>query len=399
MISYTKAIEIIRKQITLASTEKLPLLSALGKVSASEIKSAMAVPSFRNSAMDGFAVKSSTVTTENTSLHFTQSIAAGDVILDGKSECVQIMTGAIVPEIYDAVIPIEDTSIIGDKVTFNRPAKQFENIREVGEDVKLKQVLLKKGDMINAEKTMLLAALGCSEIEVYKLPNIHIISTGKEISDDYGASLATGKIYNSNAPYLLARCVSEGLAAIYEGIIADDAHEFEQHIQQIPAGSIIISTGAVSKGEWDFIPESLKKLGATIHFHRVNIRPGKPILFATLANGSYFFGLAGNPISTAIGFQFFVLPFVRFLQGRELQKPLIAKLANDFTKKGDFRQFLKANLTNNANGELLVDISGGQESFKISPMAQSNAWVVLNEGQAQLKAGDLVTVFPFGGSL
>jgi molybdopterin molybdotransferase len=399
MISYTQAIEIIRKQTTLASTEKLSLLSALGKISANDVASSMNVPSFRNSAMDGFAVRATEVATAGVTLKFSQTIAAGDLTKNSNGECVQIMTGAIVPDCYDAVIPVEDVVIIGEMVTFYRPAKPLENIRNIGEDVQIGQVVLQRGKAVSAEKIMLLAALGIAEIEVFATPKFHILSTGKEITDDYSEPLPVGKIYNANAPYLLARCAEEGLSANYDGIFADDADEFEQHIQQIPAGSIIISTGAVSKGEWDFIPESLKKLGATIHFHRVNIRPGKPLLFATLPNGSYFFGLAGNPISTAIGFQFFVLPFLQFLQGKEPQQPLIAKLTNDFTKKGDFRQFLKANLTNNANGELLVDISGGQESFKISPMAQSNAWVVLSEEQTQLKAGDLVTVFPFGGSL
>jgi molybdopterin molybdotransferase len=395
MISYDEAVTYIKKNSNSQLTEKLSLLAALGKISASDIVSNMAVPSFRNSAMDGFAVKAADLVVAGMALHFTQAIAAGDVAENNYGQCVQIMTGAPVPDIYDAVIPVEYTTISKDKVTFNRPAKQHENIRNIGEDIEVGAAVLKIGDVISAEKIMLLAALGIAEIVVYKLPNIHIISTGKEIIDDTNTPLSDGKIYNSNAPYLLARCAQEGFVANYGGIIADDATAFEKRISQIPSGSVIITTGAVSKGAWDFIPESLNNLGAETLFHRVNIRPGKPVLFARLPNGSWFFGLPGNPISAAIGFRFFVQPLMRYLQGLAPEKPIKAKLATNFTKKGNFCQFLKATITNNNSAEIIADISSGQESFKISPMAEANAWVMLEETQMENKIGNIVAVFPF----
>ena len=175
-------------------------------------------------------------------------------------------------------------------------------------------------------------------------------------------------------------------------IVRDDPKLFESKIAAIKEPAILISTGAVSKGVWDFIPESLKDMGATIHFHRVNIRPGKPVLFATLPNGSFYFGLPGNPISAAIGFTFFVMPLVQTLQGLPDAPPLMAALENSFTKRGDFRQFLKASVWLDETGGLRAQISDGQESFKISPMAANNAWVVLEEGKTAAKAGDRVPV-------
>lgn len=400
MIPYRQALQIILQHTGVRKTEKLPLLSAHSRISAAEITSAMQVPSFCNSAMDGFAVRCADIagaTVEQPiALPIMRTIAAGDVVtMETASGASQIMTGAPVPEPYDAVIPVEEVMVAGDEVSFMRPAREHENIRFPGEDVRLGQRVLRRNETIATERVMLLAAVGVAEVEVYQLPALHILSTGKEITDNAGAPLPEGRIYNSNAPYLIACCREEGFTPEYGGIIADDPAAFEQAIASITPGSVIITTGAVSKGTWDFIPESLKHLGATTHFHRVNIRPGKPVLFATLPNGSWFFGLPGNPVSAAIGFRFFVLPLLWALQGLEPEQPLMARLENGFIKKGNFRQFLKSRLSANAKGELVATVSSGQESFKISPVAESNAWVMLEEDRLECKAGTMVSVLPF----
>lgn len=404
MIGYSEALQIVLQQAGRPQTETRPLLAALGRISAAEIKSAMDIPSFRNSAMDGFAVRladiASATAEHPVTLPVTRAVAAGDagVSCDNTAVAMPIMTGAVVPELFDAVIPIEKVSAESDSAIFRRAAKSGENIRLSGEDVRLGQAVLRRGDAITPERIMLLAALGIAKLQVHKLPALHILSTGKEITDDTSSLLPEGKIYNSNAPYLLARCHEEGIAAQYEGIIGDDAEAFEIRIRAVPAGSVIVTTGAVSKGAWDFIPDSLKRLDAETHFHRVNIRPGKPVLFATLQNGSRFFGLPGNPISAAVGFRFFVLPLVRALQGLVPEQPVMARLENAFVKKGNFRQFLKATLTNDADGGLSVAIAFGQESFKIFPLAESNAWAALEEDRLEYGAGTLIPVFPFSAA-
>lgn len=405
MISYQEAMRILlSQQAATPQTEKLPLLAALGKTAADDVAGMMNIPSFRNSAMDGFAVRCADIASATPSRPVIRpvlrAIAAGDIVkMEAESGVVQIMTGTLVPELYDAVVPLEDVTLDGDMVAFRRPAKAHENIRFPGEDVRLGQVALRRGDIVSAERSMLLAALGVAEVKVYKLPALHILSTGKEITDHANAPLPEGKIHNANAPYLLARCQEEGFTAHYGGMIADDAEEFEERIRAVPADSVVITTGAVSKGAWDFIPASLNRLGAVTHFHRVNIRPGKPVLFATLPGGGWFFGLPGNPVSAAIGFRFFVLPLMRALQGRAPERPIMAKLENGLTKKGDFRQFLKAKLQVNSCGELFVAVSCGQESFKISPMAESNAWAVVEEDRLKCAAGAPVAVFPFADRL
>lgn len=400
MITYQEALRIIGKHASPIGKETWALMDGLGKISAADIESPMQLPSFRNAAMDGFAVRRADLAAASTAQPLTLPVAgivaAGDASSHQANGALQIMTGALVPEPFDAVIPIEDVVVQDSNVTFTRPAKEHENIRFPGEDVPKGQPVLRQGQVITPERLMLLAALGIDKVEIWKLPDIYIFATGKEITEPTASLLSLGKIYNSNAPYLLACCQQERFTAHYGGIIADDAEEFESRINAIPAGSVIISTGAVSKGAWDFIPDSLKRIGAHIHFHRVNIRPGKPVLFATLPNGSYFLGLPGNPISAAVGFRFFVMPLLLTMQGLPLEQPIMAKLQNSFIKKGNFRQFVKANLRTTGNGEWIVSVSSGQESFKISPLAEGNAFAVLAEELLECEPGMLVPVFPYG---
>lgn len=397
MISYSEALKIITSQASAPKAQRVPFMQAFGKIAAEDVKSPIQVPSFRNSAMDGFAVcavQLAAATEQNPiTLKIAAAIAAGDdVAATDASNAAQIMTGAVIPEPYDAIVPVELAAIDGGMVTFSRPARMGDHVRLPGEDVRKGQCVLRRGEVITAEAIMLLSALGIADAAIAQMPRLHILSTGNEITDDYTAPLQGAQIYNSNAPYLLAAAQQQGLEARYEGIVRDEPALFESRIAAVKEPAIIISTGAVSRGVWDFIPESLKKMGATIHFHRVNIRPGKPVLFATLPNGSFYFGLPGNPISAAIGFTFFVMPLVRALQGRPEPLPLVATLDNSFTKKGDFRQFLKSELWLDDAGSLRVRIADGQESFKISPMAANNVWVVLDEARTDAKAGERVPV-------
>ncbi len=398
MISYLDAIQILLSQATPTKTETRKVVDAIGCVASQDIASTMNLPRFQNSGMDGFAVRCEDIASaskENpVNLKILRAIAAGDAIplIEGKGT-EQIMTGAPVPDQYDAVIPVEEVEINGDILTLRRPGVLQENVRKAGEDIALGEVFIQKGDLITNERLLLLAALGVSEIEVFKIPDLYIFSTGKELVDHTESNLKESQIYNSNAPYLVAIAKMHGLNAIYKGTIADDEAIFKQQISSIPQDSMIITMGAVSKGVWDFIPKSLEELGAKTHFHRVNIRPGKPFLFSTLPNGNQVFGLPGNPISTAVGFRFFLLPLFRFMRGQAPEKYIQAKLVNSFKKKINFRQFLKAHFSISDQGEACVEILGGQESFKISPLARCNAWVILEEREnLQYDADSLVSV-------
>jgi molybdopterin molybdotransferase len=400
MISYATAQDIISQQAAKhLNYRTVPLLEASGGICAQKLTSAINLPPFRNAAMDGFAVRSETLKDATPDhpvrLDITATILAGGHVPDTTQGISRIMTGAQVPACYDGVIPVEHVTSANGQATFTRPCQAQENIRAIGEDVKQGDVILNQGERITPEHIMLLAACGYREVEICKLPDIYIFSTGNELILPLNNEqpLPQGRTFNSNTPYLLAKARQYHVTAHDQGIIADDSQAFEEAVEALPPDSIIISSGAVSKGDKDFIPHSLSRLGATLHFHRVNIRPGKPVLFAGLPNGSLYFGLPGNPISTGVGFEFFIVPLLCALQSVAAPQPIMAKLSADFHKKGDFRQFLKSTLRIDQTGQLEAIISQGQESFKIASLAQANAWVSLDENTTHWRAHEIVPVF------
>lgn len=394
MISFNEALSIINEASYKPNTKKYDILESLGMVCGVDIKAQINVPSFDNSAMDGYGVKVAWLKNATFSgpikIEKRKIIAAGDFdpVNDEHATC-HIMTGAKCPVWVEAVVPIEKTKVDDSFVSFFEPVTNGENIRRIGEDSKTGETLINSGTMIKPEHIMVLASQGIKKIEAYGKPKIKIIATGNELQPYDSGELQAGKIYNSNAPYLMSKSKQLGLDAEFIGIFQDDIIKFADFLDRHTQNSIIISTGAVSAGLWDFVPEALKLVGANIHFHKVNIRPGKPILFATLKNGSLFFGLPGNPISSAIGFEFFVKQALSDLMAIEPVQVFEAVSISSFSKKFKGTQFLKA------KSEFLkncfeTSILEGQESFKIKPFCTANSWVILNDGISEIELGQLL---------
>ena len=401
MISYTQALELIRKHAHIINTEMIELKSALGRIASTDIFSPLDLPTFNNSAMDGFAVKSKDcqlATPENPVLLAVGMTlqARANIQIELEAECSAIMTGAPVPDIYDAVIPIEFvelTEIAKKKyISINSPVKAGANLRLIGQDVSKNQLIVKAGTQLRAQDIMLLAACGISQIKVYTKISLAIATTGEEISDNYQQALEFGEIYNANAPLLESLANMPALEARYAGILGDDPKFLKEFIKNSKE-QILITTGAVSMGEWDFIPQTLKMLGAEIIFHKVAIRPGKPILFAILNDGRYFFGLPGNPVSSFVGWRFFVFPLLRYLMHLSEEIGIKAKVENNFIKKHSLRQFLRANLEIN-QAQVQIIISADQESFKIHTLTCNNVWAIAEESQHQINQGELITILP-----
>lgn len=405
MISYLEALDILRRAEPFAPVQS-PLLAATGQVSAQNVTSNVSVPPFDNSAMDGFAVRSAdTLDAKEDNpviLPVSGSTVAGDQPSGGTVGAWEIMTGAPVPEAYDAVVKIEDVTITAQDVQgrpaticLTRPVPTRNNIRRAGEDISPGDAILKTGTVITPHHIMALATIGCASISVARKPDITVFSTGKEIIDDVEASLQPGQIRNSNGPYLMAALAALPVHAKYGGVIADEPDVFEARMADVLIQSdLIISTGAVSAGRHDFIPDSLRKLGAKIHFHKVGIRPGKPILYARFPDGTHYFGLPGNPVSAAVGLRFFAMPLLRHLQGLGKEMPVRANLTAPYRKKPGLRFFAKAHLATTEDGQLQVEILHGQESFKIQPLLKANGWAVLPETISDVDAGTMVDVFP-----
>jgi molybdopterin molybdotransferase len=397
MIDYDDALARIRSRCVPMAGEPCSSGLASDRVLAVPVVAAADLPPFDNSAMDGFALAGGEQAVAGGSVHVVAGMqAAGDAPSRSDGLAYEIMTGARMPDGLDRVIPVERTEPLpgGDAAEGIRlldAVVRGQNVRYAGSDVAIGEAVLAAGRRIDPAASMLLAALGIAEVVVAKRPRVAIISTGKELSDDPSRPLAAGAIRNSNGPYLEAALRMAGAEVVSRATVDDTVDTFREALRRaIDTGvDIVVSTGAVSMGRYDFIPDTLRELGADIAFHKVAIRPGKPLLFASFRNGPLLFGLPGNPISTAIGMRFFVAPALRTMLGLAPERPLRA-LIDTARPKSNLRHFLKANVRVDDEGRLRAAVLGGQESFRIRPLVEANAWVVVPEEGS----GELVDVYP-----
>lgn len=241
-----------------------------------------------------------------------------------------------------------------------------------------------------------LATLGISRVRVFKKPRFAFISTGRELIDDLSADLGCGQIYNSNRPYAVEMLKAMGADCVFAHTIADDPEAFERTLADIAAQKpdLIISSGAVSAGEFDFVRSVLEKSGAEILFHKIKLKPGKPNLLARLPNGTLYFGLPGNPVATAAGLRFLVTPALRSMMSLPPEKPLYARAMNGFTKKAGLHMLFKAHIENWEDGLLTADFPDAQASFMVSPFLDINGWASIAEDTADIKAGEMVEIYP-----
>jgi molybdopterin molybdotransferase len=418
MISYRGALRCIADCADLQEVRRVPLRQALGCICAVDVTGAQAVPAFDNSAMDGFAVRVADTlhasAAEPLNLRVVGGTLAGDTPaaphrnLQLAGSAWEINTGAPVPQGYDSVIPLEQmeiTSVDGRPAVIRiaSPARAGEHIRRAGEDFRPGDTVIAAGERVVPQHIMALAALGIGELEIYETPVVSVLSTGRELVDDFRSPLLPGQIRNANGPYLMALLTQLRLAPHYAGVVPDEPEIFEDRLRELSQHSrIVVSTGAVSAGRHDFIADSLRRLGADILFHKVAIRPGKPILLARLVGGAFYLGLPGNPVSAAVGLRFFLYPLLCALTGMDLPREYPARLEAAVKKKPGLRFFQKARCWTDAEGQRRVRILDGQESFRIRPMLEMNCWAVLAEEQEYAPAGATVTIaglYPEAGAL
>ncbi len=388
------AVERIREACTPLPSEHVTLAAADGRVLAAAVRSAVDLPPFDNSMMDGFALGAEAPATAGSIWPIAGEQAAGDAAAVATTGAWEIMTGARVPDGRDRVIPVERAERLADppRVRLLADVAAGTNVRTAGSDVQRGGTVLDHGTVLAAQHLMLLAALGVAAVEVAARPRVAVLCTGRELVDDPAARLESGQIRDSNGPYLAARLPHAGAEVVHREVVGDDAAAFLAAVGRARAAGahIVLSTGAVSMGRYDFVPHALEKLGATVLFHKLAIRPGKPLLFARLPDGTLFFGLPGNPIAVAVGLRFFVSVALRALMRLPTERPLRVRLANAHGKHPDLRMHFKARLGIDADGRLQALILPGQESYRIAPYARANAWVIAPAGISQLAAGTLV---------
>ena len=403
MINYNQATAILNKAKIKISDEIINTTDSLNRISALNIKSPSNHPADNNAAFDGFAVRSKDTKNFSQKFRIIGSIAAGNKPFKKKIkkfDAVEIMTGGIIPQGFDTIIPIEQIVFLPNKknpqyILVNKKIKQNEHVRFLGSDYKKNDLIIKKGTIINSTHILALKTLGISKIKVKRKPNILFFSTGNEISNK--DNIPNWQVRNSNSHYIKS-LENNFLFNFISGNILKDDHEhlFKKQIKKMLNSKIdmIITSGAVSAGKFDFVPSVINSFKLSNYFKGVAIRPGKPVLFAKIqGKQKVIFGLPGNPISSAACFRFFVHPFLMNSLGASPEKPIKAILKNSFKKNKDFTRFIKSKITTTQNGKLELEVLQGQESFRIRSFVNSNIWAVFPSGKSTFKKGDLVDCF------
>ncbi len=409
MISYNESLNILQEIAKLQSSEfeeEVSLAQSVGRVLSEDLFARENNPPFDNSAMDGFAINAQLAAKQMHSwISVNALIGAGDNVceIENKDGAIEIMTGAPIPNAYyDSVVRVEDVEVRIDSsgkkwIKLRTTPQVSDNMRKTGEDTKVGKKLLSKGQIILSQHLVALAAQGITSFKVKKKINIGILSTGKEIVEYQSQKLKFGQIRNSTGVYLESVLTGPLYKVKNYGIIQDNEEMYIERIKKIfeEDTELVISTGAVSMGIYDFVKSALESIGGKVHFHKCAIRPGKPILFATVHYQNkmrFIFGAPGNPIATLVGWKFFINPFLDNLLECEPKKPFFATLASDTKKPDGLKCFFMAKVFSEGS-ETHVESLKGQASFMVSTLLQSNAWVVLPEEGSLLKRGTPVEVF------
>ncbi|MDA9650899.1 molybdopterin molybdotransferase MoeA [Candidatus Pelagibacter sp.] len=407
MISYEQSKKILKKAKIKVKDESVISVNSLNRVTSLNVYSGINYPTDDNAAFDGFAINSNDTKNINKKLpiqfKIIGSIAAGAKPFKKsikKFNTVEIMTGGILPKGFDTIIPIEQIKFYPSKLKQNsiiidRKISKYNHVRFKGSDYKKNELVIKKSTIIHPNHILALKTLGIKNIKVKKKLNILFFSTGSEISNK--DKILDWQVRNSNAHYIKS-LKNNFLFNFKDGGILRDNHEkvFKAKIKKMIKAKtdIILTSGAVSAGKFDFVPRVVKTFKLSNYFKSVAIRPGKPVLFAKIkGKQKSIFGLPGNPMSSAACFRFFVFPYILNILDINTERPIQAILKNDFIKKKNFTRFVKSKLSTTTNGKIEVEILKGQESFRIKSFIKSNIWTLLPSNKSKFKKGEIVDCF------
>jgi molybdopterin molybdotransferase len=391
MTTHQSAIEVLKNKSKHRKTEILPLANCLHLVSADEVFAPINVPSFDNAAMDGYVFRFEDFLNE-LNLQIINEIQAGtDALLPlKKGEAARIFTGAPIPENGDTVIPQEDVLVENGMLKFQKKVNKNANVRQKGTQTQKGTLILKKNTKITAEYIGFLATFGIAELEVFAPPKIGIITTGKELVKA-GNSLENYQIYDSNSVFLTAAFEEIGLKLSFSIWVDDNKNELKNAIQEnVEKVDVLIFTGGISVGDYDFLKPVLDDLDVQESFYRVKQKPGKPLFFGTL-NNTEIFALPGNPSAVVMCFHVYLKPFIKEKMGIEsFTKKEFGILMNEYIKKSGLTHFVKAFVENNK-----VEILNNQLSYQMDAYTKANAFAILTENQEYFQIGDKVEVIKF----
>lgn len=399
MLTVSEASAQILAEIRPLPTERVALLDALGRVLAEEVIAGVTLPPWDNSAMDGYAVLSSDVRSADAerpvTLRVLETIAAGafatQPVVSGAA--TRIMTGAPIPSGADSVIRVEDTDGGTTRVEVRNARDAGKNVRARGEDLHEGDVVLPVGMGLGAAQLGVLASVGRATVEVHRRPRVAILGSGDELVDieDFHEVLAGRKIVSSNSYTLHALVRSAGGEPVNLGIAPDDPDALRERLQRAAGGGydLLVTSAGVSVGEFDYVRDVLRALGADMKFWKVRMRPGAPLGFGVL-RATPWIGLPGNPVSAMVTFELFVRPVIRRMLGHQrlFRRPLPVTLEERVTIGARLTHFLRAIVTVAENGTLSARLTGPQGSGILTSMSLANALLIVPEERQRCEAGE-----------
>ena len=394
MLSVEEARQRILDSIPVLPPEKRGFLDSLGYVLAEDVYAVENIPPFHNSAMDGYAViaEDTKVASKNRpiQLSMVESIPAGCAPTKrvAHGQAARIMTGAMMPNGADAVVMIEETQSERNQVKVFGSVEKNENVRFAGESVKQGNLVMAKGKLIRPPEISMLASVNRSEVEVYRRPNVAVISTGDELTP-LGEPLKPGKIRDSNRYGIYAQIQEAECYPIDMGIAIDDEMELERKFRDaVGQADAIVTSGGVSVGDHDSVRKVLARMGE-INFWRVAMKPGKPQAYGFI-DGVPIFGLPGNPVSSLVVFELFVRPALLKMAGHtELFRPTFQAILEDDVVNRDGRVNYMRTIITSRNGKFYAKTTGPQGSGILYSLVLANGFIIIPAG-ATIRAGETV---------
>ena len=402
MLSVSEACARILEAFQPVEPQTVPLARAAGRILSSEITAGTDIPPFDYSSVDGFAIKVADNSVGRT-LRVRADIRAGtssDIVIH-PGECARIMTGAPIPDGAEAVIMVEDTDFnyhaprqpAPQTVIINKAVHLGENVRRRGEDLHIGDIALSHGIRVRAQEMGLLAMLGKSEVHVYRRPRLALLSGGDELLP-VEVDLIPGKIHESNSYALATLAEASGVELVQLGVATDNEEDIRSRLEKAVQAKVdvIVSSAGVSVGAFDYVRSVVEARGE-LNFWKVNMRPGKPLVFGKYRNIP-FFGLPGNPVSAFIGFEVFVKPALRKLGGlSESPRPKQKAILGQPIESDGRESYLRAEVSEE-NGQLVARLTGHQGSGNIFSLVRANALLIVPSGVKSLPASSEVEIWP-----
>ncbi len=391
MITVQEALDLITQNRSELGTESISFHAAIDRILAETIKTDRPIPPYHRVTMDGISVNfDGLISRDKIRIEGIAAAGAPQMTLKDANSCLEVMTGAVLPAGTDTVIRYEDLSIENDFASINVPINKDQNVHFEGSDMPADLELIHPGTRIRTQELAIAASLGKSELEVATLPTVTIISTGDELVDVHKTPL-THQIRKSNSYTVAALLAKWGINANLLHLPDDKEVILEKLGNVIQNDDLVVLSGGVSKGKFDFIPEALRTLGIKEIFHKIKQRPGKPLWFGRNVN-TVVFGLPGNPVSSFVCAKKYIEHWLRSTLGVNKERVTYAMLSSDVTFKPDLHYFLPVALTTNESGQIMAQPYPGNGSGDFINLRQTNGLVELPSRREIFKKGES---FPF----